>query len=98
MIEADLQPKTVGLLAEALAFVGTMRPALPGKTAEQSALKLIAAYLRAHHPDLKSGSEHLEYLIERCKLVEKCTEIMDNVATDSRDTLNVLKIVDDIKL
>jgi hypothetical protein len=52
-------------VAEALAYVGTERPLLPGKTHEESALIMISAHLRKElFPQRFSDLEHLSQLHE----------------------------------
>jgi hypothetical protein len=58
-------------VAEALAYVGTERPLLPGKTAEESALILIAAYLKKDvYPGTFAKLEH------QCRLHEKTAQVI----------------------
>ena len=58
-------------IAEALAYVGTERPLLPGKTPEESALVMISAYLKKDlFPKRFAELEHL------CSLHEKTADVI----------------------
>ncbi len=63
-------------IAEALAYVGTERPLLPGKTPEESALIMIAAYLNKDKFPLKFAE--LEHL---CSLHEETADAIQQKRT-----------------
>ena len=74
----QLPPYVLRALAEALTYVGVERPVLPGMSPKASALKVIAAYLKAHNPVSSIGACQFAQLQELCRVSEKCKELIEH--------------------
>ena len=76
-VQNRLPPFALRVLAEGIAFVGIERPLFPGQTAEQSALRLLAAYLKAHNPVEPRSTMKLQKLLRLCSLPER-VKVLEN--------------------
>ena len=68
----------LSIIAEGLAYVGTERPLIPGKSPRESALKVLAAYIRTNNPKAQVKSHSLEQLETQVNLPERCKQVINH--------------------